>query len=66
MLDPATKTFKSPEELRKIFLSRGVDPSSKTDKILMCGTGVTAVVLENALQIAGIEGERKVYDGSWT
>lgn len=32
----------------------------------MCGTGVTAVVLDVALEQAGIAGNRKVYDGSWT
>ena len=32
----------------------------------MCGTGVTAAVLGSALELAGIEGARRVYDGSWT
>lgn len=32
----------------------------------MCGTGVTAVVVDIALDQAGIGGARKVYDGSWT
>lgn len=32
----------------------------------MCGTGVTACVVESALELAGIPGKRKVYDGSWT
>lgn len=66
LLDPTTKAFKSPSELRQIFLNKGVDLSSKTEKVLMCGTGVTAVVVENALLLAGAEGHRKVYDGSWT
>lgn len=32
----------------------------------MCGTGVTACVVDAALELAGIQGKRKVYDGSWT
>lgn len=66
LLDPTTRTFRSPEELRTLFLAKGIDPSATTDKVLMCGTGVTAVVIETALQLAGIDGVRKVYDGSWT
>ena len=32
----------------------------------MCGTGVTAVVVDVALELAEIGGSKKVYDGSWT
>ena len=32
----------------------------------MCGTGVTAVVVDVALEQAEIGGNKKVYDGSWT
>lgn len=66
LIDPTTKAFKPASQLRNIFLSKGIDPSPVTDKVLMCGTGVTAVVIETALQEAGIEGKRRVYDGSWT
>lgn len=66
LVDPATKALKPPSILRNIFLSKGIDPSPATEKVLMCGTGVTAVVIETALQEAGIEGTRRVYDGSWT
>jgi thiosulfate/3-mercaptopyruvate sulfurtransferase len=66
LLDPKTKTFKSAAELRRIFVEKGIDTSPKTDKILMCGTGVTAVVIDTALELAGVGGKRKVYDGSWT
>lgn len=66
LVDPVTKKLKSGAELRKILLSKGVDPSDKVEKKLMCGTGVTAVVIETALELAGIPGKRVVYDGSWT
>ncbi|KAF8245200.1 Rhodanese-like protein [Wilcoxina mikolae CBS 423.85] len=66
LIDPATKALKTKEELRHIFLEKGIDTSPKTDKILMCGTGVTAVVLHSALELAGVGGNKKVYDGSWT
>jgi thiosulfate/3-mercaptopyruvate sulfurtransferase len=66
LVDPTTKTLKPAEELRKLFVEKGIDTSNKTDKILMCGTGVTAVVVNSALELAGVEGKRRVYDGSWT
>ncbi|KAF8542534.1 Rhodanese-like domain-containing protein [Trichophaea hybrida] len=66
LIDPATKALKTKEELCHIFLEKGIDTSPKTDKILMCGTGVTAVVLHSALELAGVGGNKKVYDGSWT
>ncbi|KAK9459599.1 Rhodanese-like domain-containing protein [Lipomyces oligophaga] len=67
VLVPGTKVFKSPEELTTLFLSKGLDPNKST--IAMCGTGVTACVLETALQKAGMmNGDKSamVYDGSWT
>ena len=66
LVDPTTKALKTAAELQTLFLEKGVDTSSKTEKILMCGTGVTAVVVDAALELAGIEGKRRVYDGSWT
>ncbi|RPA97381.1 Rhodanese-like protein [Choiromyces venosus 120613-1] len=66
LVDPVTKKLRSGEELREILLRKGVDPSAKVEKKLMCGTGVTAVVIESALQLAGFEGKKKIYDGSWT
>lgn len=66
LVDPVTKRLKTGQELRRIFLDKGVDPSDKVEKKLMCGTGVTAVVIETALKLAGIPGKRVVYDGSWT
>jgi len=65
-VDPSTKTLKTAAELHALFLEKGIDPSANTEKILMCGTGVTAVVVDIALELAGIDGKRRVYDGSWT
>lgn len=66
LVDPVTKKLRPGKELREILLRKGVDPSEKVEKKLMCGTGVTAVVIETALELAGIPGKRVVYDGSWT
>lgn len=66
LVDPVTKKLRSGKELREILLRKGVDPSEGVEKKLMCGTGVTAVVIETALDLAGIPGKRVVYDGSWT
>lgn len=65
LLDPKTKAFLPPEELRKVFERKGMDPSKPV--ISSCGTGVTATVIDAALIVAGYgDGSRKVYDGSWT
>lgn len=58
--------FKSPAELKALFAAKGIDGSKPI--ISMCGSGVTACVIDLALEIAGI-GSRdtnSVYDGSWT
>jgi thiosulfate/3-mercaptopyruvate sulfurtransferase len=65
-VDPTTKKLRSAQELREILLRKGIDPSDKVEKKLMCGTGVTAVVVDAALELAGFKGSIKVYDGSWT
>lgn len=66
VLDPKTKAFLPPEALRALFEKKGVDPTRPI--ISSCGTGVTACVLETALEVAGYgdPAKRKVYDGSWT
>lgn len=66
VLDPETKAFLPKDELKKVFESKGVDPSKPI--ISSCGTGVTACVLETALDESGIGSPetRRVYDGSWT
>jgi thiosulfate/3-mercaptopyruvate sulfurtransferase len=66
LLDPETKTFLSPDELRKIFEARDLDATKSI--ISSCGTGVTATIIETALGLAefGDPALRRVYDGSWT
>ncbi len=66
LLDPATKAYPSPEKLQSILSAKGIDPSKPI--IASCGTGVTACVIETALEVAnyGTPESRKVYDGSWT
>lgn len=70
VLDPTTKAFLPAEKLRELFAAKGVRPDAPV--ISSCGTGVTAVVLDAALEEAGylVGGDatkkRLVYDGSWT
>ena len=59
-------TFKSAEELKKLFASRGVDVDTSSPIISTCGSGVTACVLSFALQLCGRPADLcPVYDGSW-
>lgn len=65
------KTYKSGEELQALLQSEyGIDlknSQSKKGIIVMCGTGVTAVILKLALEIVlGTKLPIRVYDGSWT
>ncbi|KAK9322439.1 Rhodanese-like domain-containing protein [Lipomyces orientalis] len=67
VLEEGSKEFKTPAKLQELFLAKGVDPDKPI--IAMCGTGVTACVLETALGKSGLLREDKpvmVYDGSWT
>ncbi|KAI1844849.1 hypothetical protein JX266_009077 [Neoarthrinium moseri] len=66
VLDPKTKAFLPKDQLKKLFQEKGVDPERPI--VTSCGTGVTAVVIETALEEAGYGSpeKRKVYDGSWT
>ncbi|KAH8179468.1 rhodanese-like domain-containing protein [Sarocladium implicatum] len=66
LLDPTTKAFYPPEKLRQIFQDKGVDPEKPF--VSSCGSGVTACVIDAALDVAGMgtPETRKVYDGSWT
>ena len=56
-------TMKSPEELRAIFESAGVDLSRPV--ITTCGSGITAASLALALERLG-KRDWSLYDGSWT
>jgi thiosulfate/3-mercaptopyruvate sulfurtransferase len=66
VLDPVTKAFLPADKLKEVFSKRGVDPEKPI--ISSCGTGVTACVIETALDEAGFGSpeKRRVYDGSWT
>ncbi|KAH6615422.1 Rhodanese-like domain-containing protein [Chaetomium sp. MPI-SDFR-AT-0129] len=66
VLDPETKAFLPVDKLKEVFTKKGVDPEKPI--ISSCGTGVTACVIETALNEANIgsPAKRKVYDGSWT
>lgn len=56
-------TFKSPDELRRIFAAAGLDPSNPF--IASCGSGVTATSIIFAAHLLGNDSGR-LYDGSWT
>lgn len=66
LLHPETKALLPSKELKQIFLSKQLDPTKPI--IVSCGTGVTAAVVEAALQQAsfGKPDDRRLYDGSWT
>ena len=56
-------TFKSPEELRRLFDEAGVDSSQPF--VATCGSGVTANSLIFAAHLLGSD-ESRLYDGSWS
>lgn len=58
------KTFKSPEELRKIFESAGVNFDENINVINSCGSGMTACINILALKAIG-KSNTSLYDGSW-
>ncbi|KAI5301339.1 hypothetical protein KEM55_003391 [Ascosphaera atra] len=66
LLDPETKTLLQPEQLRQVLESKGVQPDKTT--ISSCGTGVTAAIIDLALEQAGLvkRDNRRLYDGGWT
>jgi thiosulfate/3-mercaptopyruvate sulfurtransferase len=64
ILDPDSKALLRKHQLRKVFEDRGIAPGRPV--ISSCGTGVTAAVLDMALEEAGFGGPKKLYDGSWT
>ncbi|MGI9355324.1 MAG: 3-mercaptopyruvate sulfurtransferase [Rhizobiaceae bacterium] len=55
-------TMKSSEELTSLFASKGVDLAKPA--ITTCGSGVTAAVINLALERAGHR-QHALYDGSW-
>jgi len=56
-------TFKSPDELRRLFAEAGIDPAQPF--IASCGSGVTASSLIFAAHLLGND-EAGLYDGSWS
>lgn len=74
VIDAETKRYKSKDELLDIFRADfGLDLSNpdfltgKKGIIVMCGSGVTAVVLRFAIEsILGLKVPIRVYDGLWT
>lgn len=68
VLDSAqNNTFLSADKLKEVFAATIKEPVGGKQIIAMCGTGVTACVLERAVRIAELSDKPvKVYDGSWT
>jgi thiosulfate/3-mercaptopyruvate sulfurtransferase len=56
-------TFKSREEIRRLFADAGLDPAKPF--IASCGSGVTATSLIFAAHLLGADSGR-LYDGSWS
>lgn len=59
----ADKTFKSPEEIKKLAEQKGIKESTQP-VIASCNKGFTACTLDTALKIGGFT-NTSVYDGSW-
>jgi thiosulfate/3-mercaptopyruvate sulfurtransferase len=55
-------TFKSPEEIRRLFGEAGIDPGQPF--VASCGSGVTANSLIFAAYLLGSD-KARLYDGSW-
>ncbi len=66
LLDPQSGALRSGDQLAQIFVSKGIDP--KRPIICSCGSGVTAAVIDAAMEEAkfGNAQNRRIYDGSWT
>ena len=62
-INSETNTFKSKDELRKLFIKNNIDITKPI--VFTCGSGMTACVLGMAYSI--ISGKSAVvYDGSWS
>lgn len=59
----ADGTYKSPAELRTVFVSAGIDLDAPV--AATCGSGVTASVLLFAMHLIG-KRDATLYDGSWS
>lgn len=60
--------FVSDEKIKSLLQDRGLTSENANEKqlVLMCGSGVTACVIQSAIREIGITAPIKVYDGSWT
>lgn len=58
------KTFKTVDELKKVFIDAGIENPESQQIILSCQRGITACVLESALRIIG-NPNVTLYDGSY-
>ncbi|KAK7507157.1 hypothetical protein BaRGS_00001092 [Batillaria attramentaria] len=63
VMDLERQTFKSKEELQKIFEQRGIDLTKPI--IGSCGSGISACLVALAAYVCGKD-DVAVYDGSWT
>jgi thiosulfate/3-mercaptopyruvate sulfurtransferase len=61
LLNP-DKTMKSPEDLRAVLVTAGVDLGKPA--ITTCGSGLTAAIINLALERIG-KADHALYDGSW-
>lgn len=62
LLDPETKRFRPPGELRALFAAAAIDTARPM--VATCGSGVSACSLALALHLIG-RPDVPVYDGSW-
>ncbi len=62
LVDPATGTFRSDEELRAVFAQAGIDPDKRV--IAYCNGGVAATTVLFGLALTGHPSLTN-YDGSW-
>jgi len=58
----ADGSLKSPEEIRALFSSAGIDPAKPI--VTSCGSGVTAAIVTLAAEMIGAS-DLSLYDGSW-
>ncbi|CAH0051653.1 unnamed protein product [Clonostachys solani] len=65
ILDPNNKTILPSPQLRKIFQAKGI--KHERTLVTTCGAGITAAVVEVALEEAGYgtKMSRRLFDGSW-
>jgi thiosulfate/3-mercaptopyruvate sulfurtransferase len=64
-LDPDTGRFRTPEELRELYRSRGVHVEGSGNAVAYCGSGVTSAHDLLAMRVAGLP-DGRLYVGSWS